>query len=273
VTESDITSTLAPLGFTRTYPATAAHVSQARRSLARVLNGYLAAHDAALCLSELGTNATVHSHSRKPGGHFTVHAAIHVGVLRVEVRDEGGPWTQPVQSRDGQHGRGLLIVAALARDWGRTGDSQTGWTVWYEMDWPSLPAATTSTTTGPHPRHPGEIPMTDSRPATAAIAQYDAENMRAIEAGLTACGLVTHLTDSRAGLDLTATLSPSGKREAEIIIDEDGFAELRYWNPPGTPPAEVTATALRVLRAAIINTSEPPAPATDPAIPTQYNAL
>jgi hypothetical protein len=44
---------------------------------------------------------------------------------------------------------------------------------------------------------------------------------------------------------------PSGKREAEIIIDEDGYAELRYWNPPGTTPAEATATALRALSAVI----------------------
>jgi hypothetical protein len=47
---------------------------------------------------------------------------------------------------------------------------------------------------------------------------------------LTAHGLTTHLTDSRAGLDLTATLSPSGKREAEIIIDlcrPRGYAEGR----------------------------------------------
>jgi hypothetical protein len=92
--------------------------------------------------------------------------------------------------------------------------------------------------------------MTEPRPATPApLAQYDAERMRAMAADLTAHGLTTHLTDSRAGLDLTATLSPSGKREAELIIDEDGYAELRYWNPPGTPPAPVTATALRALRA------------------------
>jgi hypothetical protein len=58
--------------------------------------------------------------------------------------------------------------------------------------------------------------MTDSRPATAAIAQYDAEHMRVIEAGLTACGLVTHLTDSRAGLDLTARLCVCAVRNARI---------------------------------------------------------
>ena len=76
-----------------------------------------------------------------------------------------------------------------------------------------------------------------------------ARHMRTIAAGLTAHGLTTQLTDSRAGLDLTATLSPSGRREAELIIDEDGYAELRYWIPAGTPPAEVTAAALRALNA------------------------
>jgi hypothetical protein len=57
--------------------------------------------------------------------------------------------------------------------------------------------------------------MTEPIPA----AQYDAAHMRAMAAELTAHGLITHVTDSRAGLDLTATLSPSGRREAELIID------------------------------------------------------
>src|ERR1022692_952199 len=98
--------------------------------------------------------------------------------------------------------------------------------------------------------------MTELSPA--APAQYDADRMRAMAAELAAHGLVTHLTDSRAGLDLTdsragldltATLSPSGQRDAEFWIDEEGYAELRYWYPPSTSPAQVSATALRALRA------------------------
>lgn len=108
--------------------------------------------------------------------------------------------------------------------------------------------------------------MPEPSTAAPAIAQYDAERMRAMAADLTAHGLTTHLTDSRAGLDLTATLSPSGKREAELIIDEDGYAELRYWNPPGTPPAQVTATALRALQA-ITNTTPGPGPTPGPNEP------
>src|SRR5450631_377899 len=82
---------------------------------------------------ELATNACVHSQSCEPGGHFTVRAVIRGGQLRVEVHDDGGPWTRPVHRRDGQHGRGLLILAQLASDWGRTGDSATGWTIWFTM--------------------------------------------------------------------------------------------------------------------------------------------
>jgi hypothetical protein len=35
---------------------------------------------------------------------------------------------------DGQHGRGLLVVAHLADDCGRNGDAQTGWMVWFEIE-------------------------------------------------------------------------------------------------------------------------------------------
>jgi serine/threonine-protein kinase RsbW len=236
-------ATEAPLAWARAFPATPVQVREARRFLASALDGRPAADDAVLCLSEMVTNATVHSRSREPGGHFTVRAAIRGGRLRVEVHDEGGPWTQPMRSRDGQHGRGLLIVGQLAGEWGRSGDSATGWTVWFTMNL-NGPAASTS------PRHPGETTMTEPGPAApAGIARYDAQDMRTIQAGLAASGLTTHLTDARAGLDLTATLRPSGKHDAEFWIDEDGYAEVRYWIPPGTPPAQVTAAALRAINA------------------------
>jgi anti-sigma regulatory factor (Ser/Thr protein kinase) len=245
---------IATQAWSRNFPATPANVREARRFLAGVLTNCPAADDTVLCLSELVTNSITHSRSRRPGGRFTVRAEIRGDHLRVEVQDEGGPWAQPVRRRDGQHGRGLLIVAQLADNWGRNGDSATGWTVWFQMNLDHLLA-----TAGPE--HPGEeTAMTE--PAQAALAQYDAERMRAMAAELTAHGLTTHLTDSRAGLDLTATLSPSGRREAELIIDEDGYAEIRYWNAPGTPPGQVTATALRALKAIIGTTADPGSPPT-----------
>jgi hypothetical protein len=52
--------------------------------------------------------------------------------LRVEVGDDGGPWV-PQAGPDEQHGRSLTIVSSLARAWGRIGDEQAGWTVWFEI--------------------------------------------------------------------------------------------------------------------------------------------
>jgi hypothetical protein len=73
--------------------------------------------------------------------------------------------------------------------------------------------------------------------------------MRAIEAEFIASGLNTHMSDARAGLDLSAVRAPVGEREAEIWVDERGAVEVRYWSPPGTPPTEIAAKALRALAA------------------------
>lgn len=120
-----------PLVWSRSFPAAAAQIGQTRRFLARILGDLPTADDAVLCLSELATNATLHSHSRD-GGHFTVRVELHCEYLRVAVRDQGGPWT-PEDEADDQHGRGLLIVSRLATNWGRTGQAAAGWTVWFEM--------------------------------------------------------------------------------------------------------------------------------------------
>lgn len=123
------------LAQSRAFPATAEQVREARRFLAAVLDGHPAADEAVLCLSELAANATIHSRSRLRGGHFTVRVVTKGERLRVEVRDQGGPWTW-LHRDDEPHGRGLLIVSQLASTWGRSGDSTTGWTVWFEMHCP-----------------------------------------------------------------------------------------------------------------------------------------
>lgn len=100
-----------------------------------MLEGCPVADDAVLCLSELVSNAILHSRSREPGGSFTVQAQMHGHRLRVEVCDQGGPWQSPdPASADEKNGRGLLIVSQLASRWGCEGHSQHGWTVWYELD-------------------------------------------------------------------------------------------------------------------------------------------
>lgn len=121
-----------PLTCSRTYPARPDQVREARRFLAGFLAGRPAADNAVLCLSELATNAVLHSDSRKPGGQFIVRAQIHDGLLRVEVQDQGGHW-EP-QSPGTHHGRGLHIVSQFAREWHISSDSHPGRTVWFELD-------------------------------------------------------------------------------------------------------------------------------------------
>jgi serine/threonine-protein kinase RsbW len=132
--ESMHQTTTAPLlVWSRAFPAIPAQVREARQFLSAIPDGRPAACDAILCLSELVTNAIVHSRSQEPGGHVCVRVQMHGSHLRVEISDQGGPWAQPVNA-DQRNGRGLLIVDQLARAWGRTGNDQAGWTISFEME-------------------------------------------------------------------------------------------------------------------------------------------
>lgn len=135
VSQSHICLSTRPRARYQRFPATIDQVSHARRLLAGIVAGCQQADDALVCMSELVTNAIVHSHSREPGGSFTVLAHLDRQRLRVEVSDQGGPWHTPTRALpDGQNGRGLQIVSQLASRWGCAGHSTSGWTVWFEID-------------------------------------------------------------------------------------------------------------------------------------------
>lgn len=73
--------------------------------------------DVLLCASELATNALVHK--VPPGRGYQVRLLLREEgrALRIEVHDSGGG--EPgVREPDGESGRGLLLVAALADRWG-----------------------------------------------------------------------------------------------------------------------------------------------------------
>ena len=58
----------------------------------------------------MATNATLHSRSREPGGHFTVRADLSEDRIRVEVRDQGGEWDPDTRS----YGLGGRVSSSLS---------------------------------------------------------------------------------------------------------------------------------------------------------------
>lgn len=130
-----VTAPLVPLVWSRTFPAADVHVREARQFLHRLFGNHPAIDDAILCVSEMATNAAIHSRSREPGGKFTVNGMLCGSRIRVEVRDQGGEWIH-VLGRE-RRGHGLHIISQLATEWGIFGDSETGWIVWAEIDPPA----------------------------------------------------------------------------------------------------------------------------------------
>jgi anti-sigma regulatory factor (Ser/Thr protein kinase) len=106
----------------RVFPGTPDSANAARVMAHQLLgDNDPAAETVMLLVSELVTNAIMHSQSGAPGGTVTVTlCALAAGVL-VQVRDDGGP-SEPCLAKfrvDGaEHGYGLLLVDALADSWG-----------------------------------------------------------------------------------------------------------------------------------------------------------
>ncbi|MEV8456739.1 ATP-binding protein [Streptomyces sp. NPDC052095] len=85
---------------------------------------------AELLLSEVVTNALIHT-----AHGAVVTASVAPAGLRVEVRDfvPGLPLSYVPDADDGTHGRGLLLVKALADAWG-VSPQALGKVVWFELD-------------------------------------------------------------------------------------------------------------------------------------------
>ncbi|MBV2354973.1 ATP-binding protein [Streptomyces sp. J2-1] len=96
------------------------------------LTDWARARDVSLCVSELATNALVHG--VPPGRGFLVRVRYDGTLVRVEVHDSGSgvPHLAGVGGADDEHGRGLLLVAALADKWG-VGERVPGKLVWCEF--------------------------------------------------------------------------------------------------------------------------------------------
>jgi anti-sigma regulatory factor (Ser/Thr protein kinase) len=120
-----------------TYPGAAEHIGTVRADLRPLLRDCPVADDVILCASELAANAAKHSNSRLPGGTFTVRIMVSRGdLVRIEVHDNGGPWTPAITDPTGHHG--LNIIRALVTNWGIDGDTTTR-TAWATFNWVSHP--------------------------------------------------------------------------------------------------------------------------------------
>ncbi|WP_440580952.1 ATP-binding protein [Streptomyces sp. PT19] len=122
------------------YPAEVAAVSRGRLELHElmVLTGLASIADAVvLGAHELMANAVIHGCRHQTVKAFTVKVTHSNGRLRTEVQDPSGrrPFQRP-PSDEREGGRGLLLVDALAANWGVQPDPSGGKTVWMELDVP-----------------------------------------------------------------------------------------------------------------------------------------
>ncbi|MGX4688676.1 ATP-binding protein [Streptomyces sp. JNUCC 63] len=118
-----------------------------------------------LITAELCANAV--RHGRVPGRDFHVRLAAEAdgGRLRVEVSDtrtERRPVVTAPADPDAESGRGLLLVAALADDWGVTDRrSGPGKTVWAVLD----------TASSSRPGAPPQAPAPTAAPGRPAASR------------------------------------------------------------------------------------------------------
>jgi serine/threonine-protein kinase RsbW len=103
----------------RAFPGTPGQVGEARRFVAHLLQGSALCDDAIVVLSELFTNAVLHTDSGKPGGLVTVQVTRWRHGVRIAVTDQGS-LGQPVirdlsvGGEPAESGHGLYLAAQLA---------------------------------------------------------------------------------------------------------------------------------------------------------------
>lgn len=120
--------------FERTYPAEPATPTMARHAVTQTLRELHPAHaarvedDLALVVSELAANAVLHARTS-----VTVAMSVDGDRVRVAVRDDSP--LPPVRREADPHdarGRGMVIVEAVAAEWGVDASGNGKW-VWADL--------------------------------------------------------------------------------------------------------------------------------------------
>jgi anti-sigma regulatory factor (Ser/Thr protein kinase) len=117
-------------------PAHGSSVAAARNRVGELLSqwgvGEPVHDDVALVISELFTNALVHTDSSE----ITCRLQTTAETVYLAITDQGcGPTGPQVREPDAESGRGLLLVNALAELWGVSNDHGHGRTVWAILPW------------------------------------------------------------------------------------------------------------------------------------------
>jgi anti-sigma regulatory factor (Ser/Thr protein kinase) len=119
----------------RAFPGRQDQVAQVRAFVRLVLGPVPVLDEVVLLVSELSTNAIMHTASGD-GGTFGVTIRRFVSSVHVEVRDSGSgrvPVALP-QDTMSEEGRGLGLVDLVADSWGHSGNA-SGRSVYFELCW------------------------------------------------------------------------------------------------------------------------------------------
>jgi anti-sigma regulatory factor (Ser/Thr protein kinase) len=123
----------------REFPGDKGQVGQARGWLEELLPECEPLDDLVLLISELCTNAVVHTGSGKPGGQFGLTVEWTPRAVKALILDQGSLTIPAIAAKDDdawadEFGRGLFLVDQLADYWA-TADIPDGRLVWLEMAW------------------------------------------------------------------------------------------------------------------------------------------
>ena len=120
---------------TRRFPGRHDQVFRARQFVTEALGQVPVLDEVVLLVSELCTNALLHTASGE-GGTFEVPVLPGPSCVRVEVRDDGSDQIPAAVPPDtsAEDGRGLSLVDLLADRWGHLGD-QRGRFIFFELAW------------------------------------------------------------------------------------------------------------------------------------------